>query len=164
MWNVRLHTYFTMLYVSSDRENFLALKCSLKAEQWVNISAIVYGFVVFFVKLSILLQYLRIFAPTRKGNTFMFLGAQLCIWTTLVFYLVESVFEICICTPRAKIWNPLMQGGHCFSAYGTFQATGIFNAISDFAILILPMPSVWKLQLPLKRKFLMTAIFGTGLL
>ena len=130
----------------------------------MNISAIVYGFVVFFVKLSILLQYLRIFAPTRKGNTFMFLGAQLCIWTTLVFYLVESVFEICICTPRAKIWNPLMQGGHCFSAYGTFQATGIFNAISDFAILILPMPSVWKLQLPLKRKFLMTAIFGTGLL
>ena len=141
----------------------MAPERSLTAVKWVNITAIVYGFVVFFVKLSILLQYLRIFAPTKKGNLFIFWGARLCIWTTLVFYFVQSVFDICMCTPRAKIWNPFMKG-HCFSTYATFQASGIFNAVSDFAILILPMPSVWRLQLPLKRKFLMTAIFGTGLL
>ena len=79
-------------------------------------------------------------------------------------YLVETVFEIDICTPREKIWNPLLDTGHCFDFYATFQATGIFNVISDFAILILPMLSVWKLQMSFKRKILMTAIFATGFL
>ena len=119
---------------------------------------------IFFIKLSILLQYLRIFAPTRKGNMFIYVGAHICIWSSLAMYLVETVFEIDICTPREKIWNPLLDTGHCFDIYATFQATGIFNVISDFAILILPMPSVWKLQMSFKRKILMTAIFATGFL
>ena len=142
----------------------MMLRGSLTAKKWVNTSAIVYCVVVFFIKLSILLQYLRIFAPTRKGNMFMFIGAQLCIWINLIFYSVVTVFSIWLCTPRAKIWNPLLEGGHCFNASKIFLATGIFNVISDFVILILPMPAVWKLQLPRKRKFLMTAIFGMGLL
>lgn len=145
MWNVQLQTFFKMLY-------------------WVNATAIVYNFVVFFIKLSILLQYLRIFAPTRRGNMFIYVGAHICIWTNLIFYLVETVFQIALCSPRKKIWNPLMTTGHCFNADATYQATGIFNVISDFAIFILPMPCVWRLKLPLKKKILMTMIFATGLL
>lgn len=94
----------------------------------------------------------------------MFMGAYMLIGVILTFYFVDSMFEICKCTPRKKIWNPLMRGGHCFSPYGTFQATGIFNVISDFLIFLLPMPSVWKLQLPRKKKMLMIIIFGAGLL
>ncbi|KAK0511236.1 hypothetical protein JMJ35_005809 [Cladonia borealis] len=145
IWNVRLRDYFRMLY-------------------WVDISAILYGPVMFFIKLSILLQYLRIFAPTRKGNMFIYVGAHICIWVSLVIYLVETIFEIDICTPREKLWNPLLVTGHCFDMYATFQTTCISNAITDFAILILPMPSVWKLQISFKRKILITAIFATGLL
>lgn len=48
--------------------------------------------------------------------------------------------------------------------YATFQATSISNVITDLAILILPMPSVWKLQTSFKRRILMTAIFATGIL
>lgn len=84
IWSVPLRDYFRMLY-------------------WVNISAILYGLVIFFIKLSILLQYLRIFAPTRKGNMFIYLGAHICIWVSLVIYLVETIFEIDICSPREKI-------------------------------------------------------------
>jgi len=120
--------------------------------------------VIFFIKLSILLQYQRIFVPTKKGNMFIYVGIHLCIWSNLIFYLVETVFEIAVCTPRKKIWNPLMTTGHCFNTNATFLATGGFNVISDFAILILPMPSVWKLRMPLKKKILMTTIFATGLL
>lgn len=136
----------------------------LTINKWVNISAVVYGFVVFFIKLSILLQYLRIFAPTRKGNMFIYVGVHLCIWTNLIFYLLETVFEIATCSPRKKIWDPLITTGHCFSVNATFQSTGVFNVISDFAILILPMRSVWRLRLPLKKKILMTTVFATGFL
>ena len=131
--------------------------------QWVNLTAILYGFVVFFVKLSILLQYLHIFAPTRKGNMFIYVGVHLCIWTNLIFYILGIAFNIAMCSPRKKIWDPLMEG-HCFDYNANYQASGIFNVISDFAILILPMPCVWKLQMPLKKKILVTAIFATGFL
>ena len=164
MWNVQLQTFFDMLYVRLARRVFKTMEMGLTTNQWVNISAVVYGFVVFFIKLSILLQYLRIFAPTRKGNMFIYVGVHVCIWSNLIFYLVETVFEIAICTPRKKIWNPLMTTGHCFSVDATFQATGIFNVISDFAILILPMPCLWRLRMPLKKKVLMTTIFATGFL
>ena len=95
---------------------------------------------------------------------FIYVGSHLSIWCHLIFYFVAFVFEIVMCTPREKIWNPLMQGGHCFSFEAIFQASGVFNVISDFVILILPMPCVWKLRMPLKKKILMTAIFATGFL
>ena len=119
---------------------------------------------IFFIKLSILLQYLRIFAPTRKGNMFIYVGAHICIWSGLVMYLVETVIDIDMCTPREKIWNPLLETGRCFDIYATFKASGIYNVISDFAIFVLPMPSVWKLQLSFKKRILMTTVFATGLL
>ena len=118
---------------------------------------------MFFIRLSILLQYLRIFAPTRNGNMFIFVGVHICIWSNLIFYLVETVFEINMCTPRKKIWNPLLTG-HCFNAEASIQASAIFNVFIDHVILILPMPCVWRLHLPLKKKILMTMIFATGLL
>ena len=123
-----------------------------------------YGFLIFFIKLSILLQYLRIFAPTRKGNMFLYVGVHVCIWTNLIFYLVETVFHIVTCTPRERIWNPLITTGHCFNIDADYQASGVFNVISDLAILILPMPCVWRLRMPLKKKILMTTIFATGVL
>lgn len=145
MWNVQMKQFFALLY-------------------WVNLSSILYGPTIFFIKLSILLQYLRIFVPNRKGNMFMFVGVQACIWSLFLFYLVDTIFEIALCTPRKKIWNPLMTSGRCFNTDAAFQATGIFNVISDFVILGLPMPSLWKLQMPRRKKILMMAVFATGFL
>ena len=119
---------------------------------------------MFFIKLSILLQYLRIFVPTRKGNMFVYVGVHLCIWTNLLFYLFHTVFEIAACTPRKEIWDPLIKTRHCYNTGAVLQASGLFNIVSDFAILILPMPCVWRLCLPLKKKILMTMIFATGFL
>ena len=94
----------------------------------------------------------------------MYVGAHICIWVNLVWYFVGTVVEIDICTPREKIWNPLLNTGHCLHFWATFQVNAVFTVISDFAILILPMPSVWKLQVSLKKKILITAIFAAGLL
>ena len=95
---------------------------------------------------------------------FLYVGVQICIWTSLLFYFVVAVFEIFICTPREKIWNPLMTTGHCFDEKAIFQATGIFNVLSDFAILFLPIPSVWRLKVPLKKKIGIISVFSAGFL
>ena len=94
----------------------------------------------------------------------MFLGVQACIGSIFIFYLVDTVFEIVMCTPRERIWNPLLTPGHCFNNNLAEKATGIFNILSDFVILCLPMPSLWRLQMPRRRKILAVTIFATGLL
>ncbi|MCJ1449718.1 hypothetical protein MMC28_000046 [Mycoblastus sanguinarius] len=145
MWDIQLKSFFGMLY-------------------WVNIVSIVYGPTLFSIKLSILLQYLRIFVPDRKGNMPMYIAVHVCIWSIFGFYLIITLAQIAACQPREKIWDPLMTTGHCFSQDAINESTGIFNIISDFAILILPMPSLWKLQLPSKQKVLVSSIFATGFL
>ncbi|KAF7513246.1 hypothetical protein GJ744_010642 [Endocarpon pusillum] len=144
IWDIQLKRYFALLY-------------------WVNITTILYGGVVFLIKLSILLQYLRIFVPNRKANMPLFVAIQIVIWTNFIFYFTDFIFETTACTPREKIWNRLITTGHCRNTHAMYMASGIFNVLSDFAILILPIVPIWKLQLPFKKKILMIATFSTGL-
>jgi len=93
----------------------------------------------------------------------MYIGTHICIWSCFIFYSVQMSLEIANCTPREKIWNPFVPG-HCFHNHASFLAGGIFNIISDFAILILPMPVLGRLQVPLRKKLMMIAVFATGIL
>ena len=122
-----------------------------------------YGVIVCLVKASILLQYLRVFVPSRRANMHLYISIQLIMWGIMIFYFVQTIFEIILCIPRERIWNPLMKNGHCFDTYAVFVSSGIFNVVSDFAILIVPVVPICKLQMPLKRKILVLAIFATGL-
>ena len=94
----------------------------------------------------------------------MFVAIQSCIWTIFLFYLIETFLEIFQCTPREKIWNKLLTGGHCLTTSAGFKASGIFNSFSDFALLSIPMPPLWKSQMPLREKLLTMGIFAMGIL
>ena len=122
----------------------------------------VYIPVIFLIKLSILLQFLRIFAPTRKGNMFIFVGAHLCILVNLIVYSVLEFSAIFACNPRKKGWMPWLDG-RCLDVNAIWKATGLFNCLSDFAVLALPLPSVWKLQIAPRKKIMVLGIFATGL-
>ena len=117
-----------------------------------------------FVKLSILLQYLRVFVPLRREDLPLFTAIHACIWITILFYLAEVVFLVFLCTPREKIWHPWITTGHCFSNVALYQASGIFNVLSDFAILFLPMATIWKLHMSLGKRLLTMGVFATGFL
>ena len=94
----------------------------------------------------------------------MFVAIQFCVGTNFLFYLIETFLEIFECNPREKIWNKLLTGGHCLTKSADFKASGIFNSVSDFVLLSIPMPPLWKSQMPLKRKVLTMGIFGMGVL
>lgn len=131
--------------------------------QYTNITSIIYCFTTFIIKLSILLQYLKIFPPVHKTDL-MYWGTYLLIWLNLGFYIADIFAELFLCSPREKYWNVLITTGHCYSATTVNIASGIFNTISDFLTLLLPQRVIWKLQMPLKRKLGVSAIFLTGLL
>jgi len=46
----------------------------------------------------------------------------------------------------------------------TIVSTAFFNILSDIAILLLPVRTVWKLRIPTKKKVAISMLFGTGLL
>lgn len=138
---------------------------SLTDFQWMNIAEILYAPNILLVKMSILVQYLKLFAPNKTVNPFVFIGAWIVIASSFIFYVVDMFFTIFACSPREKIWNKFYIGGHCPINYNAIIiATAIFNIISDIAILILPVRSVWKLRMARKKKIGITLLFATGLL
>lgn len=127
-------------------------------------TGIVYSITIFLVKASILLQYLRVFVPNRKADWSLYIAIHLVLWTCFLFYVTILFLQIFACHPRERIWDLLITEGSCLDGEASSLATGIFNVLSDFAILILPMVPIVKLQLPLARRLLLIAVFATGIL
>ena len=87
------------------------------------------------------------------------------VYTTMamsVSYAVSVLLQnIFLCRPIAKNWDKTISGS-CGNTIQAYEAFGIINLLIDLAIVILPMPLLWGLQLPIAKKVALTAIFGVG--
>ncbi|KAL8730733.1 MAG: hypothetical protein Q9181_004571 [Wetmoreana brouardii] len=126
-----------------------------------NIVTILNAPLIFVTKLSILLQYIRIFMPDRAGVTYR--TTQLIIWFNLLYYTALMFADIFQCTPREKIWHPWV-AGRCINLRVTYIAGATINIVSDVAMLVLPLNAVWHLHMPNKKKWGVSAVFGAGII
>ncbi|RDL40437.1 uncharacterized protein BP5553_00416 [Venustampulla echinocandica] len=140
-WDVPLSHFFKFLYLA-------------------NVLEVLYNPVIFTTKLSILLQYKRIFCPHNSGTTYWLI--HVLIWSNLLYYIAVMIPQIVVCNPREKAWHPYLPG-KCLDLPSILITGAVVNIISDFSILILPVHSIWKLQMSRSRKYGVTAIFATGL-
>lgn len=134
-----------------------------KELEWLklaNAEEICYGPLIFIAKLSILLQYIRIFVPTHRSAIYYWIVVL--IWSNALFYVADTLVEIFQCVPRAKIWDPTMPG-RCVNVNIAFVTTAAVNVVSDFSILLLPLGRIWQLQMPTRRKLTISAVFAAGL-
>ena len=77
--------------------------------------------------------------------------------------LVAVLLEVgLLCRPFEYNWNKYIPG-ICGDTTQAYEAVGILNLITDLTIIILPMPVLWKLQLPVAKKVALT-MFGVGVL
>ena len=113
----------------------------------------------FIIKVSILLLYYRIFSPNRRVKLLIFSLVPL----LFLFYTANMLVKVFLCIPRRKIWDKSVDG-HCVDVHSLFLSSAVVNVISDFYILVLPIPSIWKLHVPLRRKIGVMAAFSAGLL
>jgi hypothetical protein len=114
--------------------------------------------------MSILLQYLRLFAPSKRMNRTMWYGAWFMIGSCTILYTVLVFWTAFYCYPRQAIWDKLTPNLHCHDVNDITLVQGAFNMVSDIIILLLPTTGLWKLNVPLGRKIAVTVLFGTGLL
>lgn len=115
-----------------------------------------------FIKISILLQILRIFVPHRGINKALYWTATGLIVVISLFYTVEFFFAVIQCSPHARQWNRKIPG-KCIGSSNIVWTAG-FNVITDVAILILPLASIWRLQMSYKNKIGVSLIFSTGIM
>lgn len=135
------------------------LRLLTRISKLANSFEILYGPLIFCIKLSILLQLKKIFCPSGRNVTWYLI--QLLIWSNLLFYFADTCVEIWECTPRTKIWDPMVPG-HCVNINTAFVATAAVNVVSDLLILALPICNVWNLQMPKKRKMTISGVFLFG--
>lgn len=113
-------------------------------------------------KWSILFQFRRLFC-TGQVRDATFWSIHILIFLCAAYYF-SAVFTFTFqCLPREKTWNPLLEG-HCINVSAAIVSQGAANLLLDLGILITPIWAVWNLQLSLKHKIGVSAVFGVGLL
>lgn len=69
------------------------------------------------------------------------------------------------CVPVQATWDKTIEPKKCFSNNALFGITmyqGVVMFLVDVAIIILPMPSIWTLQMPIRRRLSISALFALG--
>ncbi|MCJ1233834.1 hypothetical protein MMC14_001792 [Varicellaria rhodocarpa] len=114
--------------------------------QAVITSEILYCISLAPIKISILLLYHRIF-PSKR---------------VYVASIIIGVIVICYSIAQAISLGLQCEPGRCFSTNPLFKVTAILNIITDTAILSLPIPSLWRLQVSRTSKIQLFGIFALG--
>ena len=129
--------------------------------QWSVVAEAVTCSLDLLFKTAILLLYTRIFVPVKNKTYYL---AHFVIWFNALFNVALMLAFVFQCTPRRKIWMGYMVHGHCIN-YGVMLVTaGIISAITDFHIFALPVITIWRLQLPVRKKTGISMVFAVGLL
>ena len=132
--------------------------------QWAYIWQIIYAPTIVCVKTALLLQYLRLFAPLKDLDRFMWYSARILLVANGIFYLCSTFITIFSCSPRQAFWNPLIKDFRCINNNIRISFTCSYNMVSDIVILILPSRAVCKLRIPTRKKVEIVLLFAVGLL
>ncbi|KAK0652393.1 hypothetical protein B0T16DRAFT_346748, partial [Cercophora newfieldiana] len=119
-------------------------------------SIVVYNIAVCLTKISILLQYKRLFSNPIMQRITLWALCFLAAWAVALAFLLTL-----ICQPVSAFWNPTVSG-KCLDAPTIWYIMAGVNLVSDFAILTLPMPVIKSLQLPQRQKIMLIAVFCLG--
>ena len=111
----------------------------------------------FFVKVALLFILIRVFAPYKKTIKLIYLLLGL----LLAYYIPALIIKIRICMPISTYWRRDGRGT-CLNQGAVITSDSIMSVISDLAILIMPFPLTWSLQMPIRKKLRVMGILGAG--
>lgn len=115
-----------------------------------------YYITVSLTKMSILFLYLRLIpSPTYK----------IINWTMMAFVALTgiccTIAGIFQCNPIPKAWHTELEGT-CFNQVALFLANAGLNIFQDLIIYVLPVRTLWSLQLPRKQRVALVIVFVIG--
>ncbi|KAK7936175.1 hypothetical protein PG985_001670 [Apiospora marii] len=120
-----------------------------------------YAVTMLLLKTAILLDWMHIFVPKGTRNVFFWTCWPVLV-ANAVFYVAATFVIAFSCRPVSKFWTPMGEG-ICINRRNFDFASACINLVLDVIILIIPQRMIWKLQMPLRRKVGISAIFSIGL-
>jgi hypothetical protein len=140
IWNVNLITLFSGSYSYNNIFICYALSGGL-------------------AKAAVFWQFKKVFTTQFRGAVYWVILASLAVnalaYTVLMFLYIFS------CWPREKLRNPMLPG-HCLDWKSSIIAIGSVNLVSDIEAFLVPAWAIWQLQLAVKKKIEVFAVFAVG--
>ncbi|KAF2651817.1 hypothetical protein K491DRAFT_664884 [Lophiostoma macrostomum CBS 122681] len=127
-----------------------------------HIATIFYEMTTLTLKLSILLQFLRVFVATGD-RSLVFWTTQVIIWANTVFYIIMVFISIFACRPMAKLWDSFITEGQCLNTSLLYLIGLNTNLTLDVIIFLWTQRVIWSLNLSLKDKLKIGVLFLGGL-
>ncbi|MCJ1259543.1 hypothetical protein MMC24_007381 [Lignoscripta atroalba] len=135
---------------------------NIAASRWFKI---LYVFEVFYTaalavtKYSIMLFYWRIFKTPHFKAALITIAVLVTAW-----FIAIGVAGITECLPVSDLWEVFLTGrpGRRISLSKFFLGSAIPNIITDWTLLVMPLPLVWRLRIPNSQKIGLTTIFLLG--
>lgn len=135
------------------------------ALQLFHISVAIYALVITPLKVAIILQIRRIFMPHRHSLH----TRSILVWIidgflllNVLFYFALFLFVFLACRPLEHAWNPLVAGTCVKDKMVLHIVSASINTVSDLIIVIFPQPVIWRLELTMRRKWGLSAVFLLG--
>jgi hypothetical protein len=109
--------------------------------------------------MTFLLQYYRIMSVSNIRWVYMGFIIFLSLWN-----LSQLIMVCLLCIPLEAAWDTNAKG-KCYPHQTVmWRVNGVMHIVLDFAIIVMPLPIVWNLNLPRSQKWLLSGIFGLGVL
>ncbi|KAI1181214.1 hypothetical protein F4777DRAFT_526343 [Nemania sp. FL0916] len=132
-----------------------------EAFYWFNVASINYGVAIGIAKISVLFLYRRVFSPVRWS--LFDVAIVFLIIILALFYIATTIVKIWECVPREKIYDSTVPGT-CVDVSMLLNVSGLFNTITDFIIVLLPLKAVWSIRMNVRTKIVVVLVFTFGLI
>ena len=117
-----------------------------------------WGVVNTLIRISAILLIKAVFSIKVVGRI-----SWLLLVLSILYGLTVLLEVFLICRPMAVDWNASVDGtcGNQVLSYLVLEALGL---LLDFSIVVLPIPFIWRIQIPRAKKLNMSIIFSIGVL
>ncbi|KAF2712012.1 hypothetical protein K504DRAFT_363733, partial [Pleomassaria siparia CBS 279.74] len=143
IWGLGRHTKFVEAVYATKQ-----LKCL-----YANI--MIYNAAQILTKISFLIQYRRLFPGPMIQKICRYLLGFIAAWGIIQEFIVGFS-----CTPLTTFSTSMV--GKCIYTLPVWYLTSVMNIITDFMVFTIPVYPVVKLQMRMRQKMLLLALFGLG--
>ncbi|KAF1961286.1 hypothetical protein CC80DRAFT_464073 [Byssothecium circinans] len=126
--------------------------------KYLYVSILAYCTSLTLTKMSILLQYRRIFS-TKEARIPIYLVMALCVGCGLVS-LFTCIFT---CVPVDAFWDVLKRpSAKCVHEHSFYLANAAMSIATDVLVVLLPIKGIWSLQIAKRQKIALILILTVG--
>ncbi|KAI1213862.1 uncharacterized protein F4807DRAFT_203029 [Annulohypoxylon truncatum] len=142
-WDISVRNLYDALYVGNMATSFYLIAIST-------------------LKVAILLEWNKIFAPNHTPKSFYWI-CYILLWVNIIYYVITVVFSNIVCFPTMDIIdksNPSL----CLNKAIAEGVSATINLVSHILIFALPQRIIWNLHMTIRKKIGVSLVFAFGLL